>query len=53
VWAKDMPAKVTPASLETTVRTPRRKKVRRNAERPSYSYRSRRSGPRGGVFWPF
>jgi hypothetical protein len=53
VWAKDMPAKVTPASLETTVQTPRRKKVRRSVQRPSYSYRSRRSGPRGGVFWPF
>jgi len=53
VWAKDMPAKVTPASLETTVQTPRRKKVRRSVQRPAYSERSRRSGPRGGVFWPF
>ena len=53
VWAKDMPAKVTPASLETSIQQPRQRKARRTVRRPSNSNRSRRSGPRGGVFWPF
>ena len=53
VWAKDMPAKVTAASLETSVRKPRRKKTRRSVRRPSYSYRSRRGPSRGGPFWPW
>jgi peptidoglycan hydrolase-like protein with peptidoglycan-binding domain len=50
VWAKDMPAKVTEASLETSVSSPPRKKIRRTIERPAYS---ERRGSRRGPFWPF
>lgn len=57
VWAKDTPAKITAASLDSDMTKPKPRKKKRNVRRPSYdySYRSQRSPSfsRGYPSWPW